>query len=142
MPEYSSPDDYADFDPTFTVPDDTTELEAVLTVAERDIEYAIGVYGRSSTGSKIDVDGLDEWRSTCLIRAVCAQAQYHMFKGEEFFASGRPTAQSSREGSIASQEPYIGPKASTELSRGGFYRLTTGHGRLNPYALPNQNIDD
>lgn len=138
---YATPDDMPLFDPTFVVPDDTTELEGLLEVASRDIELAIGLYGRdATTGDKLNVANLVEWRQKSIARACCAQAQYHMFKGEEFFASVRPMEQGTREGSMKGQEPFIGPKCSSELARGGFYRLTSGRGRsYDYYELPNQD---
>jgi hypothetical protein len=135
---YATPEDYAAFDPSSQMED--TELEPLLATAQKDIDWALGLYGRDvDTGDKINVEMLTAWRAAALAWAVCAQAQYHLFKGEEFFASLRPLRQSSREGSIEGQEPFISPRASAELTRANFYRLTSGKGSRDLYDLPNQN---
>lgn len=136
---YATSDDYNAFDPANTIPD--AELDPLLSAASKEIDWALGLYGRNTTtGDKIDPTLLVQWRKDALAWATCAQAQYHLFKGEEFFASLRPQRQTSREGTIEGQEPFISPRASAELTRGYFYRLAVGKDSSQYlYDLPNQN---
>jgi len=138
MATYASFVDWQAFDPASTSVE--ADVEPFLIKAERDIDSAIGKRGSYITERRIDPTLFTPWRRDMLAMACCAQAQYRMFKGEEFFASVRPMRQSSREGAMEGQEPYIGPIASQHLAQGGFYNLVRGSGKQ-PYLydLPNQN---
>jgi hypothetical protein len=139
MATYATADDYNDiFDPSAGI--DEEVLEPFLLKAERDIDSACGRRGSYITDRRFDPTVFTEQRAEILAMATCAQAQYRMMRGDEFFASTRPVRQSSREGSQDGQEAYIGPTCSQFLAQGGFYSLVRGSGRNpNLYDLPNQN---
>lgn len=127
--------------PNFNVTNPTA-LEDVLVKASRDVEYAVGRYGRDETTSqKFDPTVMTAWQLTCLKNAVCAQAEYRMMKGEEFFVNFRPQSTSGPDGRVEGKEPYLAPRASLELTQGRLFKLWGGRGQR-PMWYPNQNIGD
>lgn len=109
--------DYTGIDPV-----DTDLLEE----AQAHIDQAIGGWGTEDINSGlklVPVQDLLPYQRVVLARAVAFQYEYMVLKGPDFFVNFRPQSQSGPDGSVEGQEPFIGPKAQNELSRGRLYRL-------------------
>lgn len=98
-------------------------LEKVLGLASNDIDrYATAWAWDVFPGLKFrDPDDQTIWRDTfqhtpwqdAIIRATCAQAEYRLARGDQFFVEANQ-----RRGAV--QEPRIGPKVAEELALSGF----------------------
>lgn len=97
------------------------ELEKVIEAASRDIDRASGYRGwDEATGLFFTPGDLSAPRATGLSRAVAAQVEYRLTKGEQFFIEAQRPSQADQ-----TREPRVGPKAIEELSAVGL-RVTTG----------------
>ena len=143
MSTYATLDDLKAFAPQLD-PDASDELlQAALDNAEQDIDSAVGyVMNPDLTASqKFNLTYLDDNQKLRLNRATCAQAEYRLYRGENFFIEGTQKEVTGRDSRLSGPLPRIGPKASTELTRGGLYRLTSRNRATNA-PLPNQNFED
>jgi hypothetical protein len=117
-PTYATPDDlraYANVSED-TLPD--PEALRVLALAERDVDRTAGNWGVLATGRKFEPVSMVPIMAAALNRATCAQAEYRLAKGEEFFIESQvPIDEEQR-------EPRIGPKCKEELIHGGLRRAT------------------
>lgn len=97
---------------------DGAEGERVLGFAERDVDRILRQRGArvEATGLKFDPDDLGEHEATALMRATCAQAEYRLAKGEEFFVHAQHTRVGGPDFTTEGRLPYIGPKVRQELS--------------------------
>jgi len=110
-------------------------LAVLLREAEKDIDDAVGgVPLNSDTGQKFILDdgSLWNWQIACLRDAVCAQMEYRIEMGPDFFRSNKAKQVSGPDRNVQVDNTYLGPKARRELTRGKLFRLTTGQGRR-PY---------
>lgn len=139
MATYATIADYEAYVPGW-VTDDPVALEKYLVIGERYIDMALGRYGRISqtTGLKLDPATLEVWRRKALANAVCAQTEYVIIKGLDFFSEQIPTDPTGPDGGQKGTEPIIAPKAQQELSYGQLYNLV-GHSQV---PFPNQNMGD
>lgn len=110
------------------VTEDAAALERLLKRAEKDIDREINTVVPEGTVPDPTTDliilpiELDAWRKKSLSRAVCAQAEYRLAKGEDFFVEKQM-----RVGEFATtsaKEPRLAPKAKEELLQGQFLALT------------------
>lgn len=109
------------------------DLQTVLERAERDVDgELVEPYTWSrveSTGLKYDPVALEMWRAAALNRATCAQTEYRLSMGEEFFVRAQHTTERGPDFSVSGQLPYIGPKVYRELA-GAVLVATPGIGQL------------
>jgi hypothetical protein len=138
MATYATQVDFVQFVPGFVI-EDVDALEQLLLDAENDIDAAVGRGNVIGDNRKFDLDLMTDNEAYCLMRATCAQAEYRLHMGEQFFIEGRQKEVTGRDAKIQGPLPYIGPKAKIELTRGRLWKL---NGRLSGVALPNQNVDD
>lgn len=147
MATYAVQQDVVDYIPGFVV-DDATALEQLIEICERDVDNAMGHKRwmvNETTGLRLDPTQLTSFQAKQLARAVAAQVEYRLAKGEDFFVAFRPDAQSGPDGAITGKEPFLAPKARMELARAGLFRLWGRMVTRRPWrlsSLPNQNIGD
>ncbi|MEJ7786558.1 MAG: hypothetical protein WKF96_17285 [Solirubrobacteraceae bacterium] len=100
---------------------DPAALERLLERAERDIDTLLGDYDRQpGTDRKLDPAALTTHQAYALRRATCAQAEYRIAMGEEFFVQAQYTYVSGPDFSRRGELPRIGPKVLGELADCGF----------------------
>jgi hypothetical protein len=109
------------------------DLQAILDHAERDIDGALiepVPWGRiDATGLKYDPTSLETWRAAALNRATCAQTEYRLAMGEEFFIRAQHPTERGPDFAVSGLLPYIGPKALRELA-GSLLVATPGVGQI------------
>lgn len=111
--------------------DDAGALERVLERAEEDIDDMLSgdyltVNGRKRDPSVSAVNPMTVNEIKYLMRATCAQAEYRIVQGEDFFVQTQYDSVSGPDFSTSGKRPRIGPKTRRELARG---RLITATGR-------------
>lgn len=115
------------------VTDNAAALERVLLRAERDVDLILGAWDRDPlTGLKWSpATELTAVEAAALRDATCAQAEYRIEQGENFFVRSRPETVSGPDFTIKvpGGEPYIGPKVWVELARAPRLRQAVGLGR-------------
>lgn len=99
--------------------------DRLLGRAERDVDTLLVGYGalNATTGLKYDpaVD-LEAWQVLALNRATCAQAEYRLRMGEDFFIVAQYDRQQGPDFTIEGELPYIGPQVERELQATGLIR--------------------
>lgn len=104
---------------------DAAALDPIIEFAERDIDRAAGSWAVDFvTGLKFAGMELAVNQTRALNRATCAQVEYRLAKGEQFFIEDQPETLSSPDYSRQGKEPRLGPKAKEELATGGLLRRT------------------
>jgi hypothetical protein len=105
------------------------DLQKALDRAERDVDQALAEPpARQSSGLKYDPAKLTPaWAEGPLNRATCAQAEYRLTMGEEFFIRPQHDTVRGPDFATSGQLPYLAPKAARELSGTGL--LATQDGR-------------
>lgn len=120
MATYATVGDYEAYDPAWvtTNPDD---LDAIIAQAERDIDSLFGGWTVESNGLKFgDPSGanpknLTAGQRVALANAVCAQTQYRILMGPEFFVTPEYESVSGPHFSVTGSRPKIGPQVWREL---------------------------
>ncbi len=113
--EYVSPD---------VIPEDDPNLEKLLMECEVEIDDQIPrLYPDDEVGPKIILEDETNLLVDGLMKATCAQAEYHLHMGKQFFveahgASEGPDTTSRR------KAPRVAPKAMRELRRVGLVTMT------------------
>jgi hypothetical protein len=109
------------------LPDSTAER--LLEQAERDVDYACGGFFYPDTGLMFDLlavapstAALTVGQKRALSRATCAQVEYRLAKGEEFFVLPQYELVSGPDFEHRGQLDYIGPKVYRELAGSGLRR--------------------
>lgn len=99
---------------------DAAKFERILARAERDVDSILPPREVvAATGLKYDpLTQLAAYQRTALSRAACAQAEYRIKMGEEFFREHQLPQVSGPDFSHSGTLPYIGPKVSRELASG------------------------
>lgn len=113
------------------VPDDA-DLQFILDRAERDVDSELVEpvpWGRQASGLKYDPTGLETWRAVALNRATCAQTEYRLAMGEDYFIRAQHTSERGPDFAVDGKLPYIGPTVYRELS-GAALVATPGVGQL------------
>lgn len=96
------------------------DAERILGFAERDVDRLIRLRGRrTAAGLKINPAALTSHQAGALSRATCAQAEYRIAKGPEFFIHAQHSRVSGPDFTTEGRLPYIGPKVYQELSGTG-----------------------
>lgn len=103
------------------------EVAKLLRLAERDVDRAAGPRHRYPDGHKFDVPNMDAAQRGFLNRATCAQAEFRLQVGPNFFIEDQRESTSGPDYSETGRLPRFGPKAREEMEQGGLLRLT---GRL------------
>lgn len=94
--------------------------ERILGFAERDIDRLIRLRGqRTVAGLKVNPVDLTGYQAAALSRATCAQAEYRIAKGEDFFIHAQHSRVSGPDFTTEGRLPYIGPKVYQELAGTG-----------------------
>jgi hypothetical protein len=102
-----------------------TDLDALLGRAERDVDSILITPvpgGRETTGLRVDPASLPDWQAQALSRATCAQAEYRVTMGEEFFVRAQHDRVYGPDFRTDGQLPHIGPKVERELAGTGLVR--------------------
>ena len=118
----------------------TRELEQ----AERDIDTVLGSRGArdAETGLKVDpaaelaAGTLAQWQVDALNRATCAQAEYRLVMGPDFFIRAQHNRVRGPDFTTEGQLPYIGPKAMLELDGAGLQRPASASAALPSLVSP------
>lgn len=105
---------------------DAATVERYIVRAERDVDRAVNVViGRRTSGLKFDpVTDLDATQREALERATCAQVEYRLRMGDDFFVQHQRESMSGPETSVSGRVPRIGPQVRDELISGGLYATT------------------
>lgn len=107
--------------------------QRVLDHAERDVDAQLAVpagTARQPSGLKYDPATLEAWKRAALSRAVCAQAEYRLVMGEEFFIKAQHENVRGPDFSTSGRLPEIGPKVDRELAGTGLQRPSSASARL------------
>jgi hypothetical protein len=110
--------DYIATDTAFT----DAQILAELDRAEHDVDDALvtpAVEHRGETGLKYDPAALAAWQAAALTRATCAQVEYRLFMGPEFFIKAQHEMVRGPDFATSGRLPYLGPKAQRELDASG-----------------------
>lgn len=136
--------------PENRAPTSDAEAQSILDAAERDVEMgALGPVGRRwlATGLKYDPATMAAWKADALMRAVCAQANYRVLQGPDFFEEAQYDSVSAKV-SVQGRLPMIAPRVRMELLNTGLVVNTTtmsgGKNRLGhalEYGLVDQGPD-
>lgn len=110
-------------DSDVTVPDEAGER--LIARCEYEVDTLLAGFGvpNDSTGLKYDpTTDLEDWQSAALNRAVCAQAEYHLVMGDDFFVQGQYDSWQGPDFAAKGKLPYFGPKVALELAGTGIAR--------------------
>lgn len=112
------------------VTDDATALARIIVQAEHDVDSVLGAWDLDAlTGLKWSATELAAYEIAALRDATCAQTEYRLQQGPDFFIFAQPKRVSGPDFSIEQAEPYIGPKVWIELARAPRLRAPVGLGR-------------
>lgn len=130
MPSYAQRADCVDYIEGLQV-DDPVAFDRLIERAEKDVDQALGSYPRNDdTGLKLAPLELDTNDRATLRDATCAQVEYRLAMGEDFFVKAQFAEVSGPEFSTKGTLPRVGPKTWQELEASNLLRLTTTwHGR-------------
>jgi hypothetical protein len=97
---------------------DEATLNRYIERAERDVDRSLTQYAVTG-GLKLVPDDMSVDAAAALNRATCAQVEYRLQLGEEFFIEHQYQSTSSPDFSTEGKVPRIGPKVFEELTSGG-----------------------
>lgn len=143
MPTYATRSDFEAYVEGW-VTDDPAALDRLLERAERDIDGILATRGDRTAGLKIDAaaelaaGSLEEWQTDALSRATCAQAEYRLAMGEEFFTQAQHSRVRGPDFTTEGRLPTIAPKALRELADTGLLRSLHNVDLVSPYTAPGQ----
>lgn len=111
------------------VVDDPDAFARLCLRASRDVDLLLpAATGPLVGGLKVDPADPDldaDWLEA-LKRAACAQVEYRIEMGEEFFARNQYAVTQGPEFTLTGTLPYIGPKVRNELVAGGWVGAQAG----------------
>jgi hypothetical protein len=129
MSAYATLDEFKAYSPQLFFSD--PDMESALEQASRDIDRVVGAIQRSATapaGLKYDITTLDADSATGLSNATCAQAEFRLLQGPEFFIMpGTETKGPDftiKSGGGLGVLRWLAPKALDELRSYGLIRTT------------------
>lgn len=103
-------------------------LEKILSRAEQQIDGMITWDGDENVTAhrRVTPADLDQWDQDCLKLATCAQAEYRLHMGEDFFKGGQYKMVSGPDFQTQGSLPLIGPRTWEELSAASprLFRIT------------------
>jgi len=150
MPSYANQADFEAFVEGWTTTD-VAALDRLLARAERDVDSAVGIWPAEANGLKFGAPkttnqkALSAYQVNQLSRAVCAQAEYRVHMGEDFFVEHQVPTQGP-DYSTTRALSYIGPKVMPELEATGLIRNTgrvgMPKGNRPPWFSFAYNVDD
>lgn len=144
MATYATVSDFEDYVPDW-ITDDADALDDVLVQAEHDIDAAVGDYSLEANGLKLGTPGganekqLTPGQIIGLTRATCAQAEYRIAMGAEFFVKDQHQSVGGPDFNYSGELDYIGPKARQELDNAGLLRAKRGS-RFGSFALTSNTV--
>lgn len=127
---YATLADARAYSPVTAAITDDDELQPELDQAERDIDRILRLRTARNlvTGLRIDTVAelaagtLEQWQVDALTLAVCAQVEYRLSMGADFFIRAQHRRVSGPDFTTEGELPYIGPKAIRELQGSGLAR--------------------
>lgn len=127
MATYATPADLDLYSEGFTVTDPAA-VERELQRAERDVDRLLGYQGQvnAATGLKLDPAALQPYQRDALMRATCAQAEYRIEMGPEFFRRAQHEQVTGPQFTTTGKLPRVGPKVMEELSGSGLVQAWGG----------------
>lgn len=130
MPTYATAADCESYIEGLTI-DDAAAFDRLIERAEKDVDSALGVYTTRDDGLKIAPLELATGDRATLRDATCAQVEYRLSMGEDFFVKAQYAETQGPEFKTKGALPRVGPKTWQELEGSNLLRLTTtvGHGR-------------
>lgn len=121
MSTYATIDAFRAYSPAAPTSDE--EAQRVLDQAERDLDvelFAPVDALRQATGLKYDPAALEPaWIEGAIERATCAQAEYRLAMGDDFFIRAQHDQVRGPDFTTSGRIPYLAPKAERELSGTG-----------------------
>lgn len=137
MPVYATQTDCTNYIEGLTV-SDPVAFARLITRAEKDVDSALGAHSRSDvTGLKLAPLELATADRVTLRDATCAQVEYRMTMGEDFFIRPQYAEVDGPEMATKGVLPRVGPKVWSELEGSNLLKLTTswkGRGFSPPWA--------
>ena len=125
MPTYATRADCTTYIEGLTI-NDATAFDRLIERAERDVDSAVGAYPLDeTTGMKFTPGTMTARDKSDLRDAVCAQVEYRLEMGEEFFIRHQYKNVKGPEFETEGQLPKIGPKTWMELTSSNLLQLTT-----------------
>jgi hypothetical protein len=112
-------------DSDVSAPTDIFAGARLIERAEFEVDTLLVGFGQPSdeTGLKYNpATDLQPWQAAALARAVCAQAEYRLIMGDEFFAQGQYDSWQGPDFAAKGKLPYFGPKVAYELNGTGIAR--------------------
>lgn len=108
-----------------------SEATRALTLSERDIDGLSPVLHpiNTTSGRRYSPASLSALQAIVLQRATCAQAEYILSMGEDFFIRGQYDSVNGPDFSTSGRLPRIAPAVWRELAGSGLVRLSTTTGR-------------
>lgn len=130
MPTYATRADCSAYIEGLVI-NDTVAFDRLIDRAERDIDSAVGAYAiDETTGRKFVPTTMTARNKDDLRDATCAQVEYRLEMGEEFFIRPQYKSVKGPEFETEGQLSKIGPKTWMELTSSDLLQLTTTwHGR-------------
>lgn len=108
------------------VTDDSAALTRLIARCEADVDLALGprVAPAAPSGRAYDPADLAPLQADALRDATCAQVEYRVEMGEEFFRRPRYEAVTGPDFQTTGRAPWLAPKAARILAGSGLVRLT------------------
>jgi hypothetical protein len=106
------------------------DANRALVLAERDVDSLSPVSRPldATTGRRFDVTALSSLETLVLQRATCAQAEYRLSMGEDFFVRGQYAQVDGPDFKTVGKLPRIAPGVWQELAGTGLIRFATTTG--------------
>lgn len=131
MSAYASVEDFENYVEGWET-DDQAALERILERASRDVDRFVGAqYRMQDNGYRfgdltVNPQALTQGQIDAVKRSTCAQAEYRITKGEEWFVEDQYEAVSGPDFATKGKLPRFGPKAREELRNSGIVKATGG----------------
>lgn len=130
-PAYATPEDFERYVEGWKT-EDKAALERTLHRASKDVDRQVGFgWSTESNGLKFgepedNPKKLPDRQLEALRDATCAQAEYRIEKGEDWFVHGQYKSTSGPDFGTQGKLPRFGPKAREELQNSGLKRAVGG----------------
>jgi hypothetical protein len=107
------------------LPADDTQLGDLIAKAERDVDTVLSpATTRAANGLKLVPGDLAGWQADALSRATCAQVEYRVVMGPEFFIKAQYDSVSGPDFTTRGELPRVGPQVYVELSETGLREVS------------------
>lgn len=130
MTTYCTADDVRAQAAPRVLPQDDDELDAVILLAERDVDRKFPDRPRGDGSLKMDIDGLDGDQTRCLMEGAAHQTLYRLHMGYQFFIESHQQV-GGKDYSSNGAPPKFSPAALAVLQSCGLIPVTgrSGYGR-------------